>query len=125
MTLLTLRMIPIDRNPFQRRLRSNEIAIHGAGSREGGGGKIACRSPGTSTALEYVHVIPSFINCDLSRPSFRGALVSACRRMRGPGIHNPDPFRIIPTFGYGFRARGHPSTSAQEPAPRNDESRIW
>ena len=44
--------------------------------------------------------------------SFRGAL------LREPGIHNPDAFRIIPTCGYGFRARG------QEPAPRNDESRI-
>ena len=31
-----------------------------------------------------------------------------------PGIHNPQ------TRGYGFRARGHPSTNAQEPAPRND-----
>jgi hypothetical protein len=41
--------------------------------------------------------------------SFRGAL------LREPGIHNPDALHIIPTCGYGFRARG------QGPAPRNDD----
>ena len=117
MTLLNLRMIPIDRNPFQRRLRSNEIAIHGAGSREGGGGKIACRSPGTSTALEYVHVIPSFINCDLSRPSFRGALVSACRRMPASPESITKGGNDAERIGVMDSGTAHPSTSAHERAP--------
>src|SRR5260221_988042 len=49
----------------------------------------------------------SVMGCPIAS-SFRGAL------LREPGIHNPDSLHIIPTCGYGFRARG------QEPAPRND-----